>query len=40
LCPIEDRGEANGGLSSSAVLHVHLGDGCIVYVLGLFTVFC
>jgi hypothetical protein len=39
LCPIEDRGEADGRLSSGVVLRVQLGDGCVVYVLGLlFTV--
>jgi hypothetical protein len=40
LCPIKDRGEADGRLSSSLVLRVQLGDGCVVYVVGLlFTVF-
>jgi hypothetical protein len=40
LCPIEDRGEADGRLSSGVVLHLQLGDGCVVYLLGfLFTVF-
>jgi hypothetical protein len=39
LCPIEERGETDDRLSSGAVLRVRLGDGCIVYVLGLlFTV--
>jgi hypothetical protein len=27
LCPIEDRGEADGRLSSGVVLRVQLGDG-------------
>jgi hypothetical protein len=36
LCLIEDRGEADGRLSSSVVLRVQLGDGSVVYVLGLF----
>jgi hypothetical protein len=40
LCPIEDQGEADGRLSSGVILCVQLGDGSIVYVLGLlFTVF-
>jgi hypothetical protein len=40
LCPIEDRGEAAGGLSSGVVSRVQMGDGCVVYVRGLsFTVF-
>jgi hypothetical protein len=39
LCPIKDRGEADGRLSSGVVLRVQLGDGCVVYMLGLlFTV--
>jgi uncharacterized membrane protein len=39
LCPIEERGEADGRLSSGVVLRVRLGDGCVVYLLGLlFTV--
>jgi hypothetical protein len=40
MCPIEDRGEANGRLSSAVVLRGLLGDGCVAYVLGLlFTVY-
>jgi hypothetical protein len=38
LHPIEDRGEADGRLSSGVVLRVQLGDGCIAYVLGLFFI--
>jgi hypothetical protein len=39
LCPLEYRGKAGGRLSSGMVLRVQLGDGCVVYVLGLlFTV--
>jgi hypothetical protein len=40
LCPFEDRGKADGGLSSGVVLRVQLDDGYFVYVRGLlFTVF-
>jgi hypothetical protein len=38
LCPIEDRGETDGGLFSGVVLRVQLGDGYVVYVLGLLSV--
>jgi hypothetical protein len=37
LCPIEDRGESYGRLSSVEVLRVLLGDGCVACVLGLFV---
>jgi hypothetical protein len=34
------RLKADGGLSSGLVSRIQLGDGCVVYVLGLFfTVF-
>jgi hypothetical protein len=40
LCPIENREEADGRLSSGVLSRVQLGDGCVVYGLGLlFTVF-
>jgi hypothetical protein len=38
MCPIEDHGETDGRLSSVVVLRVLLGDGCVAYVLDLFTV--
>jgi hypothetical protein len=40
LCPVENRGEADGGLSSGVVSRVQLGDGCVLYGFGLLlTVF-
>jgi hypothetical protein len=40
LCSIEDRGEADGRLSSGVVLRVLLGDGCLCTGLAFCSLSC